>query len=80
MRKRCISYGAVSVIAAACLFAQTPTRVQTFPLRDTNRPIGPEVMTEAVTYLSRKCFRITSGLTHSITSRSTSGPGNAHCY
>jgi hypothetical protein len=41
------------------LFAQTPPRVQTFPLRDTAGIIAPKVKAEAVTYMGRKCVRIT---------------------
>jgi hypothetical protein len=59
MLKRCINHGAVSLIVATCLFAQTPTRVQTFPLRDTSGLIASKVKTEAATYLGRKCARIT---------------------
>ena len=59
MLKRCINHGAVSLIVATCLFAQTPTRVQTFPLRDTSGLIASKVKTEAATYLGRKCVRIT---------------------
>ena len=59
MLKRCINYGAVLLIAATCLLAQTPTRVQTFPLRDTSGLIASKVKTESATYLGRKCVRIT---------------------
>ena len=59
MLKRCINYRAVSLIAATCLFAQTPTRVQTFSLRDTSGLIASKVKTESATYLGRKCVRIT---------------------
>jgi hypothetical protein len=48
-----------SVLAAGYLFAQTPARVQTLPLRDTSGLIAAKVKTEAVTYLGRKCVRIT---------------------
>jgi len=56
---RCLSLSAVTVLVAGCLFAQTPARVQTFPLRDTTGLAAPKVKTEAVTYLGRKCVRIT---------------------
>ena len=59
MLKRCINYSAVSLIAATCMFAQTPTRVQTFSLRDTSGLIASKVKTESATYLGRKCVRIT---------------------
>jgi hypothetical protein len=59
MLKRCINYSAVSIMAATCLLAQTPTRVQTFPLRDTSGLIASRVKTESATYLGRKCVRIT---------------------
>ncbi|MGA8152651.1 MAG: hypothetical protein WB952_17000 [Terriglobales bacterium] len=59
MLKRWLNYSAVTLFAAGCLFAQTPARVQTFPLRDTTGLIAPKLKTEAVTYLGRKCVRIT---------------------
>ena len=59
MLKRWLIYSAVTVLAASCLFAQTPARVQTFPLRDTTGLIAPKVKTEAVKYLGRKSVRIT---------------------
>jgi hypothetical protein len=57
--KPCFNYSAVTVLAASCLFAGTPPRVQTFPLRDTTGLIAPKVKTEAVNYLGRKCVRMT---------------------
>ncbi len=48
-----------AVLASGCLFAQTGTRVQIFPLRDTSGLIAPKVKTEPATYLGRKCVRIT---------------------
>jgi hypothetical protein len=57
--KRWLSCSAVTVLAASCLFAETPARVQTFPLRDTVGLIAPKVKAEAVDYLGRKSVRIT---------------------
>jgi hypothetical protein len=56
---RWLVYGALTVSTASCLFAETPPRVQTFPLRDTTGLIAPKVKTEAVNYLGRKSVRIT---------------------
>jgi len=50
---------AFTLAAAASLAAQTSPRPQSFPLRDTAGLIAPNVKTEAVTYLGRKCVRIT---------------------
>src|SRR3984957_2412738 len=50
---------ALALLAATCLFAETPPRVQTFPLHDTAGLIAPNVKTEAVKYLGRKSVRIT---------------------
>jgi hypothetical protein len=50
---------ALTLLAATCLFAETPPRVQTFPLHDTAGLIAPNVKTEAVKYLGRKSVRIT---------------------
>jgi hypothetical protein len=50
---------AVTLLTASSLFAQTPARVQIFPLRDTGGLIAPKVKTEAVNYLGRKSVRIT---------------------
>jgi len=51
--------GLLTLLAASCLFAQAPTRVQTFPLRDIAGLIAPKVKTEAVKHLGRKSVRIT---------------------
>jgi hypothetical protein len=62
MPKRWFDYSLVTVaaaLAASCLFAKTPARVQTFPLRDTTGLIAPKLKTEAVQYLGRKSVRIT---------------------
>jgi hypothetical protein len=59
MLKRWLTYGAVTGLAAGCLLAQTPARVQTFPLIDTTGLAAPKVKAEAVKYLGRKCVRIT---------------------
>jgi hypothetical protein len=59
MLKRWLSYTALTVLAANWVLADTPARVQTFPLRDTAGLIAPKVKAEAVTYLGRKCVRIT---------------------
>jgi hypothetical protein len=56
---RWLSCGAVSMLAAAGMFAETPPRVQSFPLRDTSGLIAPNVKTEAVNYRGRKSVRIT---------------------
>lgn len=58
--RRWLTLSARTLLAASCLFAQTPARVQTFPLRDTSGLTAPKVKTEAVTYLGRKCVRITT--------------------
>jgi hypothetical protein len=57
--KRWLSFSAVSILAATGLFAETPPRVQSFPLRDTAGLIAPKVKAEAVNYLGRKSVRIT---------------------
>jgi hypothetical protein len=59
MRKRWLSTCAVTGFAAGCLFAQTPPRVQTFPLNNTSGLIAPNVKTETAKYLGRNCVRIT---------------------
>jgi hypothetical protein len=56
--KRWLSCCALTILAASCLFGETPPRIQTFPLRDTTGLIVPKVKAEAVTYLGRKCVRI----------------------
>jgi len=57
--KQGLSCGAVLLLAASCLFAETPPRVQTFPLRDTAGLIASKVKPEAVNYQGRKSVRIT---------------------
>jgi hypothetical protein len=57
--KRWLKCSAITLLAASCAFAQTPARVQTFPLRDTTGLIAPNVKMEAVKYLGRKSVRIT---------------------
>jgi hypothetical protein len=59
MLKYWLNYSAGTVLAASCLFAQTPAPVQTFPLRDTTGLIAPKVKTEAVKYQGRESVRIT---------------------
>jgi hypothetical protein len=49
----------VTALAATSLFAQTPERVQTFPLHDTKGLLAPKVKAEAVKYLGRDGIRIT---------------------
>ena len=57
--KRLLSYSALSLLAASCLLAETPPRVQTFPLRDPAGLIAPNLQVQAVQYLGRKSVRIT---------------------
>src|SRR5271165_6372131 len=59
MVKRWLNSSAVTVVAAGCLFAQTPLRVQTFSHRDATGLIAPKAKAEAVKYLGHKCVRIT---------------------
>jgi hypothetical protein len=59
MLKRSLIWGAASILAASCLYAAPPERVQTFPLRDATGLIAPKAKTEAVNYMGRKCVRIT---------------------
>lgn len=59
MLKRCLIYSLLTILAASCLFAKTPSRVQTFPLRDTTGLIAPNANMEAVSYLGRRSVRIT---------------------
>ncbi len=59
MPGRWIHCMAATVLAASSLFAETPARVQTFPLRDASGLIAPKVKSEAVKYLGRDCVRIT---------------------
>jgi hypothetical protein len=58
MLKRLFHGSAVAVLSASGLFAETPARVQTFPLRDAAGLIAPKVKAEAVKYLGRECVRI----------------------
>ncbi|HEY4739682.1 MAG TPA: hypothetical protein VIH76_03715 [Candidatus Acidoferrales bacterium] len=60
--KRCLNCSAVAlaVLTATCLYAQTPARAQTFPLRDTSGLNAPSaVKAEAVNFMGRKSVRIT---------------------
>jgi hypothetical protein len=59
MLKRRVTCGAVLVLAASALAAQTPAPAQSFPLRTTAGLIAPKVKTEAVQYLGRAAVRIT---------------------
>ncbi len=60
MFKRSLHCSAATILLSiACLYAQPPGRVQTFPLRDTAGLIAPKVKTEAVNYLGRKSVRLT---------------------
>jgi hypothetical protein len=59
MRKTLVICGFVALLAAGDAFAQTPARVQTFPLRDTTGLIASKVKAAAVKYLGRDCVRIT---------------------
>jgi hypothetical protein len=59
MLKRLLNCAGVTLLTASGLFAQTPARVLTFPLRDTTGLIAQNVKTEAANYLGRKCVRIT---------------------
>jgi hypothetical protein len=59
MLKHWLNYSAGTVLAASCVLAQTPARVQTFPLRDPTGLIAPKVKTEAVKYLGCESVRIT---------------------
>jgi len=57
--KRSLISGALTLLAASCLFAETPPRVHTFPLRETTGLLAPKAKAEAVDYLGRKSVRIT---------------------
>src|SRR5216684_5809861 len=59
MLKRLLSCTAVIVLVASYLCAETPARVQVFPLRNTAGLITQKVKTEAVKYLGRESVRIT---------------------
>jgi hypothetical protein len=58
MFKYSLGYCAITLAAASFAVAETPTRVQTFPLRDTAGLIAPRVKTEAVKYLGRQSVRM----------------------
>jgi len=57
--KGSLNYSAVTVLAGSSLLAQTPERVQTFPLRDATGLIAPKVKAGAAKYLGRESVRIT---------------------
>ena len=57
--KHSLICSALTALAASCLFAETPPRAQTFPLRDATGLIAPGAKTEAVNYLGRKSVRMT---------------------
>jgi hypothetical protein len=59
MLKPWLSCTAVTVLVSSCLFAETPGRVQVFPLRNTSGLSAPQVKTEAVKYLGRESVRMT---------------------
>lgn len=59
MLNRWLNCSAVTILAASCLFSETPARLKSFPLRDTTGLIAPKAKTEAVKYLGRSCIRIT---------------------
>src|SRR5216684_1027934 len=59
MLKRLLSCTAVTVLVSGCLLAETPARVQVFPLRTADGLITQKVKTEAVKYLGRESVRIT---------------------
>jgi hypothetical protein len=59
MLKPWLSCTAVTVLVCSCVFAETPGRIQVFPLRDTTGLSAPKVKTEAVKYLGRESVRIT---------------------
>jgi len=59
MRKLWLQGSAVAVLSVSGLFADTPARVQTFPLRDTTGLVALKVKPDAVKYLGRESVRIT---------------------
>ena len=59
MLNRWLNHTVVTVLASSCLFAETPARVQIFPLRNTTGLIAPKLKTEAVEYLGRRSVRLT---------------------
>ena len=59
VRKSWMDSAAVAVLAVGCVLAQSPARVQTFPLRDATGLSATKAKTAAVTYRGRKSVRIT---------------------
>lgn len=57
--KLCLRLTVFTVVAASGLFAQAPSRVQTFSLQDVSGLIPLKVRSDPVNYLGRKCVRIT---------------------
>src|SRR5579859_5550631 len=57
--KHCLRLTALTVVAASGLFAQAPSRVQTFPLQDATGLIPLKVKADPVNYIGRKCVRVT---------------------
>jgi hypothetical protein len=56
-RMSMVRLGFLTVLLTSSLFAQKPA--QTFPLHDASGLSAPKVKTEVVTYLGRKCVRLT---------------------
>jgi hypothetical protein len=56
--KRWLNFTAVTFLVASSLSAQSPTRTQTFPLRDATGLIAPNVKMNAMKYLGRKSVQI----------------------
>jgi hypothetical protein len=59
MLERYLSVGALIVLSASCLFAKTPVKTGSFPLRNAAGLIARDVKTETVNYMGRKCVRVT---------------------
>jgi hypothetical protein len=59
LKKSSISCVLTLMWTGTALLAETPASVQTFPLRNTAGLIAPDVRTEAVNYLGRRCVRVT---------------------
>ena len=59
VQERLVRCGAVALLAASGLSAETPAPAQTFPLRDATGLIASKVKTDAVKYLGREAVRIT---------------------
>jgi hypothetical protein len=57
--QRGLSFGAVTLLLAGCLLAQTRAPVETFPLRDATGLAAQKMKAEAVNYLGRKSVRVT---------------------